>query len=69
MTPLEVALLEALRSALKVNELRTKYLRATALWAQKEARRRLSVEERWFNELATKAIAMADQQVSKGDAK
>ena len=65
MTELEVALLDALKSALRVRELRAKYTRAGPL-TQKEARTRLISEERFFNQLASRALAKVDDQITGG---
>jgi hypothetical protein len=65
MTELEVALLDALKSALRVRELRAKYTRAGPL-TQKEARTRLISEERFFNQLASRALAKVDDQIIGG---
>jgi hypothetical protein len=65
MSPLEIALLDALRSALRVRDLRAKHTRAGPL-TQKEARRRLLSEERFFQQLSDRALAMVDEHVTKG---
>ena len=65
MTELEIALLDALKSALRVRELRAKYTRAGPL-TQKEARTRLISEERFFNQLASRALAKVDDQITRG---
>ena len=65
MTELEVLLLDALKSALRCRELRAKFTRAGPL-SQKEARTRLISEERFFNQLASRALAKVDEQISKG---
>ena len=65
MTELEVLLLDALKSALRVRELRAKYTRAGPL-TQKEVRTRLISEERFFNQLASRALAKVDKQITRG---
>ena len=65
MTELEVLLLDALKSALRVRELRAKYARAGPL-TQKEVRTRLISEERFFNQLASRALAKVDKQITRG---
>jgi hypothetical protein len=65
MTELEVLLLDAVKSALRVHELRGRYTRAGPL-TRKEARTRLTREERFFNQLASRALAKVDEQISKG---
>jgi len=65
VTELEVLLLDALKSALRVRELRAKYTRAGPL-TQKEVRTRLISEERFFNQLASRALAKVDKQITRG---
>jgi len=65
MTELEVLLLDAVKSALRCRELRAKFTRAGPL-AHREARTRLISEERFFNQLASRALAKVDEQISKG---
>lgn len=65
MTELEVLLLDAVKSAIRVRELRAKYTRAGPL-SQKEARHRLLSEERFFRQLADRALAKVDEQITRG---
>jgi hypothetical protein len=64
MTELEVALLDAVKSAIRVRELRAKYTRAGPL-TQKELRRQLISEERWFRQLSDRALEKVDARLSK----